>query len=191
MPATLTPDEAFDADIPAALRDDIMTAISEAAHMGEGQHGCVHILGQDRLDAINVRAQGIVTVEGREYWFVVEDGNWNGTTLEGWEHSGVQTFGPLPRTQWALAPRPDLVSDAIAAGRGPFLVAKWDAFLSRKDVAEIPGKYTYDRMMQPGLLIERHYREAAAKYGFVIVGQEQADEIRARLTEASKHVETT
>lgn len=181
MAETLTPDAAFDADIPAALRDDLMTAICEAAHMGEGQHGCVHILEQDRLDAINARAEGIVTVDGREFWFIVESGNWNGTVLEGWEHAGTQDFKPSPRTQWALAPRADLVSDAIVAGRGPFLVAKWDAFLARPDVAGIPGKYTYDRMMQPGLKIEQHYREVAAKHGFVLTDQESADEIRARL----------
>lgn len=186
MTEKLTPDAAFDADIPAAMRDDIMTAISEAAHMGGGQHGCVHILEQDPLDAINVRAQGIVTVNGREFWFIVESGNWNGTVLEGWEYAGTQTFEPRPRTQWALAPRPDLVTDAIVSGRGPFLVAKWDAFLTRKEIAEIPGKYTYDRMMQPGSKIEQHYRGTAAKHGFVLVAQERADEIRARLMAAAK-----
>lgn len=184
MAETLTPDAAFDADIPAVVRDDIMTAIAEAAHMGEGTHGCVHILEQDRIDAINVRAQGIVTVEGNEYWFIVRDGNWDGTVLEGWEHSGTQAFEPAPRTQWALAPRPDLVIDALGSGKGPFLVTKWDAFLLRPEVSRIPGNYTYDRMMQPGLKIEQHYRDEAAKYGFVLTDSEDAAEIRARLMAA-------
>lgn len=184
MVETLSPDVAFDADIPEALRDDIMTAISEAAHMGTGTHGCVHILNQDRIDAINVRAEGIVTVDGREYWFIVEDGNRNGTVLDGWEHSGKQTFEPVQRTQWALVPRHDLVSDALGSGKGPFLVAKWDAFLSRPAVARIPSNYAYDRMMQPGLKIEQHYRAEAAKHGLVLTDAESAAEIRARLMDA-------
>jgi hypothetical protein len=181
----LTPDQAFDRDIPKHLQDDVMTNISEAAHAGFGQHGNVFIIDQDRIDSINVRAQGSVTVEGTEYAFIVEDGNWNGTVLEGWEHTGTQTFTPLPRTQWTLAPRHDLVSSAIAENRGPFLIAKWDAFLSRPDVAEIPRHYTYDRMMQPGCVIESHYRGKAEKLGLVLTDKENADAIRTRLAQAT------
>ncbi len=185
----LSPDAAFDADIPAAIRDDIMTAISEAAHLGEGTHGYVHILEQDRIDAINVRAEGVVTIEGKEYWFIVQDGNWNGTVLEGWVFSGKQNFEPLPVPQWALAPRPDLVSDAIGSGNGPFLIAKWDALMSRPDVARIPGNYAYDRRVQPGLKIEQHYRDTAAQYGFVLTDAENAAEIRSRLAVAAEQEE--
>lgn len=184
MTETLTPDAAFDADIPADMRDDIMTAISEAAHMGTGTHGCVHILEQGRIDAINVRAEGIVTVAGKEYWFLVEDGNRNGTVLEGWEQSGKQAFETVQHTQWALAPQSDLVSDALATGKGPFLVAKWDGLLARHAVARIPSNYAYDRMVQPGLKIEQHYRAEAAKHGFVLTDAEDAAEIRTRLMAA-------
>lgn len=181
----LTPDQAFDRDIPKHLQDKVMTNISEAAHAGCGRHGNVSIIDQDRIDAINVRAEGSVTVEGNEYSFIVRDGNWNGTELEGWETSGTQVFTPSPRTQWALAPLSDLVMSAIAENRGSFLIAKWDAFLSRPKVAEIPGKYAYDRMVQPGLVIEQHYKEAAEKLGFVLTDQENADAIRSRLAQAT------
>jgi len=180
-----SPDADFASNIPAAMHDEIMTAISEAAHIGCGKHGCVTILDQDRIDAINVRAEGIVNIGEREYWFIVRDGNRDGTVLEAWEGTGTQAFEPSPRTHWALAPKPELVSDAIQAQRGQFLLMKWDVILQRPGVARIPGNYTYDRMMQPGLVIEDHYRKEAARHGLILTDQEHATHIRARLAAAT------
>src|SRR3546814_6087105 len=65
-------DAAFDRDIPEHLREDVMTMICEAAQ-GWSEHEAVTILERDRLDAINVRAHGIVTVGDDEFTFIVED----------------------------------------------------------------------------------------------------------------------
>lgn len=181
----LTPEEAFSRDIPEAEVDNVLTAISEAAHEGKGTHGIVTILEQDRLDAINVRASGTVLLDGKEYSFIVSDGDRNGTDLESWEESGTQDFKPFERTQWALAPNQAEISKAIASKKGAFLIAKWDALLSQSEVSRIPSNYAYDRMMQPGIVVERHYKETAAKRGFVLTDQEDADSVRRRLLEAS------
>lgn len=173
---------AFERDIPAQHRDDIMTMIAEASQ-GWSTHDSVTILDRDRIDAINVRAHGIVSFQGQEYRFIVEDGNWNGTVLEDWE--GDKEFKPVPRTEWALQPRRDLISHAILLNRGPFLIQKWDAFLSHPEVAEIPSKYAYDRMMAPGVVIETYWRERAAKFQMELVSQETAAETRRRLQEAA------
>lgn len=178
---TTDPYEAFNRDVPEAMRYDVMTMLAEAAQGDD--HADVHILDRDRIDAINARAHGIVTIDGEEYSFQLEDGNWNGTVLLDWE--GGREFVHHVPTRWALQPDYALVNDAIANQRGPFLLFKWDAMLNNHPaIAAIPGKYSYDRMMQPGGFIEKHYRDAAAKHRFVIVDQEQADETRAQLAKA-------
>ncbi len=182
--ARLSVDAAFDRDIPAEHRDDVMQMICEAAHADDYHQQHVSILDRDRIDAINVRAEGILNFGGREFAFIVRDGNWDGTVLEGWEEAGTQTFEPTPRTEWALAPMPSLVSDAIAKGQGPFLVEKWDIFIQRPAIARITGSYAYDRMVQPGLKVEQYWKAEAEKHQFVITDKENADEIRARLLAA-------
>lgn len=185
MTTKLSVDAAFERDIPAEHRDSVMQMICESAQCGDDYHPeHVSIIDRDRIDAINVRAEGVLTFEGREFAFIVRDGNWDGTVLEGWEESGTQDFEPLPRTQWALAPRGDLVSTAIANGNPGFLLSKWDAILSQPEIADIPRKYSYDSYVQPGLAVSQHWKAAAAKRGLVLTSQEDADEIRSRLLAA-------
>jgi hypothetical protein len=172
-------DAAFDRDIPEADRDEVMTMIAEAAHNDDAHPDFIDILDRDRIDAINVRANGILTWKGQEFRFIVEDGNWNGTVLEDWE--GDTEFKPLPRTEWALQPLPSIVGEAIAANNGQFLINKWDIFLTRSEVAEIPRKYSYDRTFAPGLVTETYWREQAAKYKMELVSKETANETRQRL----------
>ncbi len=178
----LTADQRFERDIPEDQREDIMTLLAEVAH-----EICtddrVTILERDRIDAINVRVHGIVEVNSQEYRFILQDGNWNGTILEDWD--GDKEFEPTPRMIWALQPAADLVDRAILDGKGPFLVLKWDAILKRAEVASIPGKYAYDRMVQPGGKIETHYREQAAKHRLVLVSKEEAEATRKRLQAAA------
>lgn len=185
MTTKLSVDAAFERDIPAEHRDDVMQMICETAQCGDDYHPQhVSILDRDRIDAINVRAEGVLTFQGREFAFIVRDGNWDGTVLEGWEEAGKQTFEPSTRTEWTLAPEPSLVSDAIANGTGVFLVKKWDHFITRPEIARIVGSYAYDRMMQPGLKVEQYWKAEAAKHQFVITDKEDADEIRASLLTA-------
>lgn len=180
--------KAFEATVPAHLQEDVMQMIAEAAG-GWCDHSSVTILDRDRHDAINVTAHGIVMVEGVEHRFIVDDGNWNGTVLRDWD--GDMVFEHHRPTVYALQPEARLIDQAIMSGKGPFLLMKWDAMLRHADIASIPGKYAYDRMMQPGGLIEDHYRKAAAKHHFVIVDEETAQETRKTLsaaTGASSHV---
>jgi hypothetical protein len=175
---------AFEASVPAHLQDDVMQMIAEAA-AGWSEHASVTILDRDRMDAINVRAHGIVTVEGTEYRFILRDGNNDGTVLEDWDGDAV--FEHHKPTVYALQPARHLIDSAVMAGRGPFLLMKWDAMLSNhRDIAEIPRKYAYDRYVQPGVVSERHYREAAAKHHFVLVDEETAAETRTQLAAATE-----
>lgn len=176
--------EAFERDVPERLREDVLTMLAEATQGVE--HDCIHILVSDRIDAINCRAHGIIEIEGEEYTFQMQDGNWNGTELLAWNED--KPFELHVPTQWALQPTRNLIGEALAEGKGPFLLLKWDAILkNRPEVAEIPGNYSYDRRVQPGGLVEKHWREKAAKHHFEIVTQEEADETRALLATAQRN----
>jgi hypothetical protein len=178
----LSPDEAFDRDVPKVIQDDVLTMICEALHDERHGHSAVTILERDHLDAINVRGSGYVEIGDVEYSFIAESGNNMGFVLEDWD--GDKQFKPHQPTKWVLAPLQHLVGDAVMAGRGDFLLAKWDALASRPDVAKIPNDYAYDKHFQPGGKIEGHYRDKAAKLGFQIVSDDYAAEIRKQLAGA-------
>jgi len=180
-----TAQQRFEACVPEDQREDVLMMLAGAT--GEWDtHECVTILERDRLDAINVRAHGIIKIGDNEYTFSFRDGNNDGSVLEDWE--GDAPWEPVKRTEWTLQPRRDLVSKAIAAGNGPFLIQKWDIIAQRSEVSDILRKYVYDRMVQPGCVIESHYKQAAAKHQFEIVCREEADETRARLLQATSAV---
>lgn len=174
------PYEAFEQDVPERLREDAMTMMAEATHM-DGAHDCIQILDRDRIDAINCRAHGIIEIEGEEYTFQMQDGNWNGTELLAWNED--REFEHHVPAQWALQPTRDLIGKAHEEGRGSFLLLKWDAMLSnRPSIAEIPGKYSYDRRVQPGGKVETYWKAKAAEHHFDIVLQEEADATRKLLS---------
>jgi hypothetical protein len=173
------PHEAFERDVPEHLREDAMQMMAEATG-GWGSHPSVTILEHDRLDAINCRASGIIEIQGNEFTFQMEDGNWNGTVLLAWESD--RPFEQHVPIRWALQPSRELVGRALEEGRGPFLILKWDAILkNRPDVAAIPDKYSYDRYVQPGGKVESHWKQAAAKHHFEIVTEDEAKRTRKRL----------
>ena len=128
---------------------------------------------------INVRAHGIIEVNGEEYSFIVRDGNWDGTVLEDW-NTGAE-FKLSPRTVWALQPKQGLIDDALHKGAGKILVEAWDAMLKNTEIAKIPGNYTYDIFHQPQGSIRTYYQTEAARYDFVIVPQEEAEATRKML----------
>jgi len=173
----------FERDVPEHLREDAMQMMAEMTG-GYGEHSCIHILDRDKLDAINVRAHGIIEIDGEEYTFQMEDGNWSGTVLLDW-NSGREFEKHVP-IRWTLQPSNDLINKAIEAGKGPFLIWKWDVMLKRPEIAAIPGKYAYDRHFAPGGKTEQHWKAAAAKHRFVIVSEERAEGTRKRLAEATE-----
>ncbi len=174
---------AFERDIPTHLQEDAMTAMSEATG-GWGKPSNVHILDHDRIDAINCRAHGIITIEGEGYIFQMEDGNHNGTVLLAWNEG--REFEQHQPTRWVLQPQRHLIDQAIVANNGPFLLLKWDAVLKNKpDLASIPGKYSYDRYVQPGGKVEGHWKAKAAEHLFDLVTEETAQETRRLLKKAS------
>lgn len=174
----------FDA-LPIDEQADILTILAEAAQQSYNQPHAeiVTILDRDRIDAINVRAHGIINWRGEEHTFILEDGNWNGTVLHAWDDD--KEFQYHVPQQWAIVPARDLVDKAIMGGGAGFLLMKWDAFMTREDVATIPGKYAYDRRVQPGSKVENYWKEKAASYKMAITTKEDADALRQTLEVAA------
>jgi hypothetical protein len=187
----LSPDAAFERDIPAALQDTVMEMMCEAAHANKTTSlpgvGVVHIQDFERRDAINVRVSGTVTLEAqpdRAFDFQLRDGNQNGTELLGWEAEGVQDMEHSTPVQWTLQPSAGAVESALSKGLAHVLLMKWDGLVKQNWAKELVRSYGYDRYVQPGIVVERHYREAAAKHGLLLVDEESAQATRARLTAA-------
>lgn len=179
-------EQAFAAAVPEHLQQEIRERMCEAAHSERAAFQGIHIINRDWLNVINVRVSGTIEIESVEHWFILESGDCAGDVLRAWDEVGEKEFAPYQPTRYVLAPTENIVGEAILAGRGPFLIAKWDAIATRADVAKIPADYAYDRFFQPGGQIEGHYRDAAAKFGFRLVDEEHAAEIRARLATATE-----
>lgn len=180
---TESPYDRFDRDVPEHLREDVMTAMCEATSGYDVPS--VHILERDQLNACNHRALGSITIEGVEYSFQFESGDFNGSVLLDWE--GEREFEYHTPTRYALQPIQRLISQAIESGKGDFLILKWDAILrNRPEVAAIPSKFAYDTHYQPGSRTSTYWREKAAKHLFDIVTEEEASSTRSHLTGASQ-----
>ncbi|WP_306150714.1 hypothetical protein [Roseovarius sp. MMSF_3281] len=152
--------------------------ISEAE---EGEDGYVFIADIVQMNACNHAFTGTFWLGGVEYSFGAENGDWNG-----WVWREISADKPVPEidykpTTWALQPIDSLISKAIEKGQGKFLVLKWDEIASREPYKSLPGKYGYDRHFQPGLKVERYWKNKAAEGRFKLVDQETADETRKRL----------
>lgn len=152
-----------------------------SSKLEEGEDGYVWIADIQAINQANHVLVGVFWLGGVEYSFEAESGDNNG-----WMWRSISADEPIPsieiqHTKWALEPNSALVDKALRAGQGEFLVAKWDALSGREPYKSLPGKYAYDRFFQPGILIETHYRDLAAKVGFVLVDQQAADETRVRL----------
>lgn len=182
-------DHAYDDDVWSAFcaaiaeedRDDILTSMAEAAHDDRSENETVQILERTRHDVINVTVSGVVNYKGNEYYFHLEDGNWNRTQLRGWEDTGQEyeepEYDPLD-----VQPKGDLISKTMMPGGNPkFLVQKWDLFRSRSDVVEALRSYAYDTYFQPGCVIRDHYKAKFDRWGLEVVRKSTADETRKML----------
>lgn len=183
----MAPDEAFARDVPADLREDLLTRICEAMHDADHVHDDITIIERDWLNSLNVRAHGIVETGGVEYTFIAESGNNAGFVLDDW--NGGRDFEPASRAVYALQPQAHVIASHIAEGRGPFLIQKWDHFLTRPAIRDIVASYTYDRHFAPGGQTETYWRARASAHLFDIVSAEEAAVTRQHLAEATRRLE--
>jgi hypothetical protein len=151
----------------------------------EGEDGYVWIHDRAKQDVINMTASGCFWAGGIEYAFEVDNGNNNGFVWRSVDAEGAIKDLDRSVTQYTLAPNRTAISNHIENGSGPGLIKLWDAFMERPELAEIPGKYAYDKFFQPGGAVKNYWEAKADKAGMVITTVEDAAEIRARLETAT------
>ncbi len=177
--------ESFCKAIAEEDRDDILTQMAEAAHSDRHQTDAVRILNRTRHNVINVTVEGIVTYKDVEYTFHLDDGDWNGTQLRGWDGLGTDWEEYVPEPL-AIEPHKELVWKALSPGGNPkHLLTIWKIFEEREDVNKILRNYAYDRFFQPGGKIEGHYKEQFDRMRIRISTKADAEVTRRRLQEAA------
>jgi len=170
-------------DYKPGLLDEIALKICEGddCNLEEGEDGSLFIADTQNINALNRVFTGSFWADGVEYAFEAESGN-----NAGWVWRSVEPDTNIPEikievTTWALAPKEETVRNAIAKGNEEFLLQKWDALLTREEIASIPRKYGYDKHFAPGTVTERYWKEKAAKFGFVLASREWSDQVRSNL----------
>ncbi len=94
-----------------------------------------------------------------------------------------------PREVWALAPNAQLVSKALAEGRGPALVAQWDELTRTDPWSGIAASFGAAQAARPGGALAEKHRARAASGGFDVVTAAQCVALRGRLLGATNPAE--
>ncbi len=150
----------------------------------EGQDGHVYLSDVQEIDACNHMASGSFWWGGTEYSFLVENGNWAGFVFRSLSDTTPIPDVEIRRTVWAIAPANWM---QCTGENADFMLRKWAALKGRADVKDLIGSFTYDRRVQPGEAINRHYRDKAAKLGAILVSEEEASDIWATLKRLAQH----
>lgn len=166
-------------------RDDILTSMSEAAHDRRYESDVVKITNRTRHNAINVTVEGEVTYKEKSYYFHLEDGDWNGTVLRGWEDTGTE-WEEYHAPEMAIMPQDHLIAQALNGDNPAFLLQKWELFEKRPDVAQLIRSYGYDSYFAPGVKTETHYRSKMDELKIQIVTKDEADQAKQRLRQAAE-----
>lgn len=126
-----------------------------------------------RHDTCNYTHSGTVTIDGIEYGFVIDNGNWNGTVVREWglaEDVGI--YEPPKPTIYTFVPTNDTLKEDRPGLWGVYLAWRKEAWFQDKERG-----YNYDRHFAPGGKTETYYRDWASKKGLKIATQGEAEEI--------------
>lgn len=159
-------------------RDDIaeticeLMASRERSYGVEGEDGSVYVSDVQMINACNHLAAGSFWHEGEEWSFLAESGDMNG-----FYYRELSKDAPIPKINYK-PPAFQIVPIATIRNQAEakLMLVKIKAFRDRTETKELLAAYSYDRTFQPGGLIEKHYRDRAAKIGAKIVRSETAAE---------------
>lgn len=87
---------------------------------------------------------------------------------------------------WALVPNAPLIGDAVASGRGPELIARWEELVLTAPWSTLPAAYGAAYEDQPGGVLATRHRAMAMSGGFDIVPAARAALVRDRLLAACR-----
>ena len=136
----------------------------------------IQISSTHQHDACNYTHSGTVTIDGAEYGFVIDNGNWNGTVVREWGAADdITAYEPPAPTVYTFVPIDDAMKDDRPAMWGVYLAWRKEGWFRDKERG-----YNYDRHFAPGGKTETYYQTWARGRGMKIVPQETADEIIKR-----------
>lgn len=134
------------------------------AHWNRQNADGVIITDTYQHNACNHTVTGTVDIDGQVFGFVIEMGDWNGTVVNQWgdpddivayEPPKIEPLTFLPEDPHLLRKRPDMFK--------VYAIWRKEEWFKEKERA-----YNYDRHFQPGIAIEKHYREWAGTRGLRI-----------------------
>jgi len=132
-------------------------------------------------NACNHTISGTATIDGVEYGFVINSGDWGGTDVCEWGLAeNVGLYEPPKPVVYTMVPR-----DYTLKTRRPRM---WDVYLKWRESPwfnEICRNYNYDRHFMPGHQTETHYRAKAAERGMELVPSEVFDRMCKTTKEAA------
>ncbi len=141
--------------------DEVLERICDAYWhyaRGDGDTDGVHFRDVHQHNACNHTLSGTIDVDGIEYGFIIDNGDWNGTQVRAWGAAeDVPTYRHEPGEPLTFIPRNDIMGKVAVE-----LYAYWQ---TQAWFTKLVSDYLYDRHFAPGGKIETHYREAAAKRG--------------------------
>jgi hypothetical protein len=145
-------------------------------------HNGVHLSDAFAHDAINYTLSGTITFEGVDYGFIINDGNWNGTSVIEWGlDEDVGSYEPPPPTIYTMIP----ATNNIRMGYHGYSMFK-DVYLAWRKEAwfeKICRDYMYDKHFAPGSKISEHYRGLASKRGMKLATSDEFDRLMAQFNE--------
>jgi hypothetical protein len=161
----------FDAHYGRAVANELFSRICEAAYDPKRPQPGVTITNIHRHNAINMTFEGVLLHDGIEFSFVIDDGDWNGTEVREFTTHDLAPYEPPQPTRYTLVP-----TDGNLKENRPAMYEAYLRWTREPWFQELLRAYHYDRHFQPGLVVERHYREKAAERGLKL---EYADSDRA------------
>lgn len=171
----------FDEDVPAAMQDDVLTRIVEAA-WAESDEGDLSIIDKHEINALNIEFTGSITIDGREHFFHIRDGNNNGTEILSWNQEAEivhETPEPI-----VLVPSSNQIANVCGEISARDMLEEWDR--ARADdnalgirLSNLPQAYAYDRHFAPGSGAASSHRAKANEFGYDLAPE--SDAVAARL----------
>ena len=181
----------FDADVPAAVREDILQRSIERAWDLPGADPEISFTDMVRHDVLNIEFTGTILIDGREHAFHIRDGNRNGTEIISW--NGVDAISHEPAPERALVPfRMDVDAALAAAARNApmALLQRWDQDLDPGTergaiLSRLPAAAVYDAYFAPGSSAAQAHERRAREFGYEIGCADEARGLRKKLVRAT------
>lgn len=173
----------FEAHYGTNVASDTLSRICESAYQPyKPPMRDVTIENIHRHNAVNMTITGYVNHAGIDFFFEVEDGDWNGTVVTAFSTQELAPFeSPTPVT-YTMVPTNGQLKQANPAMYGVYL-----AWMRETWFSDLVRQYNYDRYVQPGVVVEQTYKQAAQARGLKWVSSDCPEALQAATDLAARY----